>query len=157
MSAPATSPEMEFVSAPAPAPIKSSVLPQPRHLEITSCANEISKLNTALEKLAQQVSPSCNSLLMAPRDVTCLTTIDKCNIHKMSLVNADSGARLVENFTIAMSFCSTLRARVYDTLLQSYKVVVVVVVVIHRFLTTSNDDGSGRVRQVRLRRRRSST
>ena len=106
MSAPATSPEMDFVSAPAPAPIKSSVLLQPRNLEISSCADGISKLNTALDKLAQQVSPSCNSLLMAPRDVTCLTNIDKCNIHKMSLVNADSGAQLVENFTNGMSFCS---------------------------------------------------
>lgn len=105
-SAPATTPEIVLAPAPAPAPIKQSLFPKARNLA-ASCVEGISQVNTALDTLATQVSPPCSSVLLAVREVTCLTEIDDCDIQKVRLMNADTDTVIVDNFTSGMSFCSS--------------------------------------------------
>jgi hypothetical protein len=103
VSAPSTLISNEAI-APASAPVTETVFPKARNL-VATCDEGISQVNTALNTLATQVSPQCRSVLMAPREVTCLTAIDDCNIQKIRLMNADTDTVLVENFASGMSFC----------------------------------------------------
>ena len=115
-SAPAATPEDPFVpSAPAPAPTKENS-PKTRDLAITSCADGISKANAELDALAKTLSSTCSSLLMAPRDVTCLTEIDNCDIQRMRLMNADTDTVLVESFQSGMSFCASGPAITFEAI-----------------------------------------
>ena len=116
-SAPAATPEDPFVpSAPAPAPIKESLDPKTRDLEITSCTDGVHKLNTELDKLANQVSSSCNSLIMAPRDVTCYTEIDDCTVQRIRLMNTETQLPIQENFKSGMSLCASGPAITFEAI-----------------------------------------
>lgn len=103
VSAPST-PITDLVTAPASAPIKETFFPKTRKL-VATCEEGVSQVNTALNTLATQVSPQCRSVLMAEREVTCLTAIDDCSIQKMRLMNTETDKVIVENFTNGMSFC----------------------------------------------------
>jgi hypothetical protein len=97
---------LEPASAPAPAPIKDNLFPKTRKL-VSSCADGVSQVNIALNELAGQVSTPCRSVLLAQREVTCLSDIMNCDIQKMRLMNADTDTVIVDSFTSGMSFCSS--------------------------------------------------